>query len=680
MANVKFNKGLLANLPATSTEGALYFTTDESIYLGLAGGGYHRFGDFIEVANVAALPADGAHVKALYYAKAENVLCKWDGSAWVQINLNTTYTIAAGATAGSVKLVGSDNSSVEVQVVDVAGLNSAIAEAKAQADKGIEDAATAQAAAEAAQKTADDLADFVGDIPTGYAEETVIAYINKKAEETLNAASGGSSESAASVLAALNTYKSENDPKVQANTDAITILNGDTADSVGGQIDTAIKELDLENTYEKVGVAKGLVDAVQGDTDATIKSVEESVTAIKDGTTIDSFADVEAALAGKQATGDYATKAEAQGYADAKVASVTAGDTSVTVAGASTAPTVAVKLDPSADNALKLNENGLKVEIGAAPEYSIVKAAESGEFAAVYHLTKDGVNVGSAINIPKDMVVKSGSVVDGNIVLVLNDESNTEITIPADSLIEYVTSGSATGDMVVINVSDDHKVTATITDGTIGLAKLTTEVQTAIGKAHSHENADVLTGITADNVEAWNKAEANAIAKAEELDAAMELRMDAVEEKLATVDKDADVNVIETVKVNGVALTPDENKAVDVTVPTGALASKDKVEETDLADELKAKVHTHDNKALLDTYDQTNADLKDAVAKKHAHANATVLDGISADKVSAWDAAEQNAKDYADGLADNYDASGSAATAEGNAKAYADGLMVWGEF
>lgn len=228
---------------------------------------------------------------------------------------------------------------------------------------------------------------------------------------------------------------------------------------------------------------------------------------------------------------DYATKTEAQGYADAKdeaiaaakkagddaqaaadakVASVTAGDTSVTVAGTTTAPTVAVKLDPSADNAIKLNENGLKVEIGAAPEYTIVKAADSGDYAAVYNLTKDGTIVGASINIPKDMVVKSGSVVGDEIILVLNDEAATEIKIPVSSLIEYVTSGSATGDMVVINVSDDHKVTATITDGTITLAKLTTEVQTAIGQAHSHENAGVLSGITADKVGAWDASEQNA--------------------------------------------------------------------------------------------------------------------------------------------------------------------------
>ena len=82
--------------------------------------------------------------------------------------------------------------------------------------------------------------------------------------------------------------------------------------------------------------------------------------------------------------------------------------------------------------------------------------------------------------------------------------------INVGSLIEYVTSGSAAGDMVVISISDDHKVTATITDGSITLAKLTTEIQTAIGKAHSHDNKDVLDGINADKVAAWDAAEQNA--------------------------------------------------------------------------------------------------------------------------------------------------------------------------
>ena len=65
---------------------------------------------------------------------------------------------------------------------------------------------------------------------------------------------------------------------------------------------------------------------------------------------------------------------------------------------------------------------------------------------------------------------------------------------------------------------------------------------------------------------------------------------------------------------------------------------------------LETNAHTHTNKDLLDAYTQTDTDLADAVAKKHEHKNIDVLDGITADKVTAWDTAEQNAKGYADDL------------------------------
>lgn len=65
---------------------------------------------------------------------------------------------------------------------------------------------------------------------------------------------------------------------------------------------------------------------------------------------------------------------------------------------------------------------------------------------------------------------------------------------------------------------------------------------------------------------------------------------------------------------------------------------------------LEVDTHTHSNLALLETYTQTEENLADAVAKKHEHTNKEVLDGITADKVSAWDNSEKNAKDYADGL------------------------------
>lgn len=70
--------------------------------------------------------------------------------------------------------------------------------------------------------------------------------------------------------------------------------------------------------------------------------------------------------------------------------------------------------------------------------------------------------------------------------------------------------------------------------------------------------------------------------------------------KLAGIAAGAQVNTIEGVKVNGATVSPDGDKNVDITVPTGALASKDEVAETDLAADLAAKVHTHENKTVLD--------------------------------------------------------------------------------
>lgn len=109
---------------------------------------------------------------------------------------------------------------------------------------------------------------YVGEIPTdeAYADiTTVIGYVNKKAEETLSAASGGSSESAASVLAALNTYKTENNAKVQANTDAIEVLNGDenTAGSVDKKVKDAINAFATEISENgTIDTFKELVDYV----------------------------------------------------------------------------------------------------------------------------------------------------------------------------------------------------------------------------------------------------------------------------------------------------------------------------------------------------------------------------------------------------------------------------------
>ena len=94
--------------------------------------------------------------------------------------------------------------------------------------------------------------------------------------------------------------------------------------------------------------------------------------------------------------------------ADGKVASVSAGNNGISVGGTATAPTVGLKISSDSGNLAQIASDGLKV---VAPEYSITKdaTAQSG-FLATYHLTKGGVEVGTAINIPKDYLVKSAEV------------------------------------------------------------------------------------------------------------------------------------------------------------------------------------------------------------------------------------------------------------------------------
>ena len=88
----------------------------------------------------------------------------------------------------------------------------------------------AAAAAAKAQEEIDALEAYVGTIPTDeqYADITnIVAFIQKRAEEVLAAAQGGSSETAASVKAALEAYIALNDPKVTKNTEDIATIMGD---------------------------------------------------------------------------------------------------------------------------------------------------------------------------------------------------------------------------------------------------------------------------------------------------------------------------------------------------------------------------------------------------------------------------------------------------------------------
>lgn len=192
---VKFSKGLLSGYQNLATKDAntVYITTDEGgIYLGTK-----RLGDYVKAADINALKAlTHKSPDALYYAEAENVLARWTGSSWVQINAAgltdikradpegqaegnvitsiytaigengakvVNYTTAAMATSTEVSNMKSDigNLTTRVNTIQGAGegsISKAVADAKSAllggATEGTDTIASVKAAAAKAQEDA----------------------------------------------------------------------------------------------------------------------------------------------------------------------------------------------------------------------------------------------------------------------------------------------------------------------------------------------------------------------------------------------------------------------------------------------------------------------------------------------------------------------------------------------
>lgn len=226
-----------------------------------------------------------------------------------------------------------------------------------------------------------------------------------------------------------------------------------------------------------------------------------------------------------QTTADSALTKATSAYelADSKVTSITVGAT-LSNTGTAKEPVLGVKISDKTGNKLSVEDDGLYVTAADQTDYTVsVTSSTVVGLAKKYILSQCGETIGE-IDIPKDMVVSSGTVrkptaeeaeeygvdVDENyIVLTLaNVEEHPLIFIPTTDLIQIYTSGSQVGDPVTITVSSDHKISATLGNGVITLAHLNSDLQDAIGKAHSHTNKDVLDGITAVKIASWDAAAA----------------------------------------------------------------------------------------------------------------------------------------------------------------------------
>ena len=115
----------------------------------------------------------------------------------------------------------------------------------------------------------------------------------------------------------------------------------------------------------------------------------------------------------------------------------------------------------------------------------------------------------------------------------------------------------------------------------------------------------------------------------------------------------------------------DYAKAADLTALAGRVSTLEGKVSTWDAAEGNAKTYADGLNTAMDTR------VKVVEAKAHTHSFVeSELNLIKSGDVAKWNAAEQNAKNYADGLAGNYDAKGSAAQALVDAKAYVDGMIA----
>lgn len=162
---------------------------------------------------------------------------------------------------------------------------------------------------------------------------------------------------------------------------------------------------------------------------------------------------------------------------------------------------------------LTVTNKGVNITIDSESNYSVTKqtTAESG-YAATYYLTKDGTQVGAKINIPKDMVVQSGSVEtvatantpvsgyqvgDKYIDLVLANASNSHIYILVSDLIDVYTEGNGiniSSNSISVDTSDTTIVDTAPTNNSTKFVQ-SGGVYTALsGKAnssHTHKSSDI---------------------------------------------------------------------------------------------------------------------------------------------------------------------------------------------
>ena len=333
-------------------------------------------------------------------------------------------------------------------------------------------------------------------------------------------------------------------------------------------------------------------------------------------------------------------------------------------------------------NAINEVRNAVSVGGTAAAITMTEQTSDLGEGIAKAYVLKQGDNTVGTINIPKDMVVQSGEVVVnpegqdagtyikltlanatndviyvnvGTLVDIYKAKANAaQVQLVIDSSTREISATIVAGSITSTELADNAVVTAKIADGNVTKTKLSTEVQASLDKAdaaYTQEQVDKLVedvenqvynlnkdviepmgvdvealktslatgGATANAIADAKKAGTDASAHADELNNAMNTRVEALE----AIDHEHD-NMEELGKI-----------------ATGDVAKWNGMQ---AAAEATAKSYTDGKDSAM------NLRVEALEAVDHDHGNMDELNKIVSGDVAKWNGMQAAAKSYADGL------------------------------
>ena len=428
-----------------------------------------------------------------------------------------------------------------------------------------------------------------------------------------------------SEMDAVEAKAAANETAIGVNAAAIAALEELVGDEkVADQITKAINALNLATTYEAKGEAAKVqtaLDTYKTSNDAAVLANTNNITAntnainaIKDGTTLDSFADVEGALAGKETAGAAAQAlVDAKAYADG-------------LAGNYDAKGAAATAESNAKAYAKEYADGL------AGNYDAAGSAAAAEAAAKKHA-------------------------DDELERLVGDKTvNTQITEYVDGLKlseNYDAKGAAAAAESAAKSHADGLNTA-----------MNTRVEALEAIDHDHANKAELDKIVEGDKAKWDAMEQNAKDYADGLDEAMDERVAELEAMFGdgegTVEAQIEAAVAAETKLREEADTALEGRIAaiegDYLVEADKTALQDQITEldglvgdkkvseqiTDVTDPLAARV-----KAVEDDYLKA-ADKTELEGKITANANAIELltNGVSAEEVDGVNDLIQYVKDH----------------------------------